>query len=111
MVSNRAFGLRPSFQPTVWKCWNGSTPEAEGFRDVHAEFELLGYEIFGLSSQSSDNQHAFAARAGTAQGSAAVSCSQAAGSVSATARMRQTEATHPRASSSGIVRSNDEMRA
>lgn len=43
---------------------HGSTPEAEGFRDVYAEFELLGYEIFGLSSQSSDNQHAFAARAG-----------------------------------------------
>ena len=43
---------------------HGSTPEAEGFRDVHSEFELLGYEIFGLSTQSSESQHAFAARAG-----------------------------------------------
>jgi peroxiredoxin len=43
---------------------HGSTPEAEGFRDAHSEFELLGYEIFGLSGQSSADQHAFAARAG-----------------------------------------------
>ncbi len=43
---------------------HGSTPEAEGFRDAHTEFELLGYEIFGLSGQSSECQHAFAARAG-----------------------------------------------
>ena len=43
---------------------HGSTPEAEGFRDTYAEFEVLGYEVFGLSAQSSDAQHAFAARAG-----------------------------------------------
>jgi peroxiredoxin len=43
---------------------HGSTPEAEGFRDAYTEFELLGYEIFGLSGQSSESQHAFAARAG-----------------------------------------------
>ena len=33
---------------------HGSTPEAEGFRDAYAEFELLGYEVFGLSGQSSE---------------------------------------------------------
>ena len=43
---------------------HGSTPEAEGFRDAYAEFELLGYEIFGLSGQSPESQQAFAARAG-----------------------------------------------
>jgi peroxiredoxin len=43
---------------------HGSTPEAEGFRDAYAEFELLGYEVFGLSGQSTDAQHAFALRAG-----------------------------------------------
>jgi peroxiredoxin len=43
---------------------HGSTPEAEGFRDAYAEFEIAGYEVFGLSTQSSDAQHAFAARAG-----------------------------------------------
>jgi hypothetical protein len=25
LVSNSAFGLRPSFQPTVWRCWSRST--------------------------------------------------------------------------------------
>lgn len=43
---------------------HGSTPEAEGFRDAYAEFEILGYEVFGLSGQSTDAQHAFAVRAG-----------------------------------------------
>ena len=43
---------------------HGSTPEAEGFRDAYAEFEVLGYEVFGLSGQSTDAQHAFAIRAG-----------------------------------------------
>lgn len=43
---------------------HGSTPEAEGFRDAHAEFELLGYEVFGVSGQSSAEQQAFSARAG-----------------------------------------------
>jgi peroxiredoxin len=43
---------------------HGSTPEAEGFRDAYSEFELLGYEVFGLSGQASDAQHEFAARAG-----------------------------------------------
>jgi peroxiredoxin len=43
---------------------HGSTPEAEGFRDLYAEFELLGYEVFGVSGQISEHQQAFAARAG-----------------------------------------------
>lgn len=43
---------------------HGSTPEAERFRDLEAEFELLDYEIFGLSSQSAAEQRAFAERAG-----------------------------------------------
>ena len=43
---------------------HGSTPEAEGFRDCFPEYELFGYELFGLSGQSTDAQHAFAARAG-----------------------------------------------
>jgi len=43
---------------------HGSTPEAEGFRDAYTEFELLGYEIFGLSGQSPESQQAFATRAG-----------------------------------------------
>ncbi len=43
---------------------HGSTPEAEGFRDAYGEFELLGYEVFGLSGQSAEAQHAFSARAG-----------------------------------------------
>lgn len=43
---------------------HGSTPEAEGFRDHYADFELRGYEVFGLSGQTSGDQRAFAARNG-----------------------------------------------
>jgi peroxiredoxin len=43
---------------------HGSTPEAEGFRDDYAEFELLGYEVFGLSTQPHAQQREFAVRAG-----------------------------------------------
>jgi peroxiredoxin len=43
---------------------HGSTPEAEGFRDCYAEFELLGYEVFGVSAQSHTEQSDFAGRAG-----------------------------------------------
>ena len=43
---------------------HGSTPELEGFRDAYEEFESLGFEVFGVSIQSSEDQHAFAARAG-----------------------------------------------
>ena len=43
---------------------HGSTPEAEGFRDHHAEFRLKGYEVFGLSGQSPAAQREFAERTG-----------------------------------------------
>lgn len=43
---------------------HGSTPEAEGFRDQYAAFQVRGYEVYGLSAQSSDDQKAFATRAG-----------------------------------------------
>lgn len=43
---------------------HGSTPEAEGFRDCYSEFEVLGYDVFGLSGQSHDEQHEFAMRMG-----------------------------------------------
>lgn len=43
---------------------HGSTPEAEGFRDHYPAFQILGYEVFGLSAQSSAALKAFAARAG-----------------------------------------------
>ena len=43
---------------------HGSTPEAEGFRDLQEQFELLGFEIFGLSAQHLGAQREFADRAG-----------------------------------------------
>lgn len=43
---------------------HGSTPEAEGFRDCYGEFQTLGFEVFGLSGQTSEAQKAFAARVG-----------------------------------------------
>jgi peroxiredoxin len=43
---------------------HGSTAEAEGFRDLYADFELRGYEVFGVSTQSGSEQRAFAARSG-----------------------------------------------
>ncbi len=43
---------------------HGSTPEAEGFRDCTAAFQSRGFEVFGLSGQTSAAQKAFAMRAG-----------------------------------------------
>mgnify|MGYP001290628948 CR=1 FL=1 len=43
---------------------HGSTPEAEGFRDCYAAFQVCGYEIFGVSAQTSAAQRAFATRTG-----------------------------------------------
>lgn len=43
---------------------HGSTPEAEGFRDSYVQFELRGYEVFGVSGQTSEVQRAFATRTG-----------------------------------------------
>jgi peroxiredoxin len=43
---------------------HGSTPQAEGFRDQYAAFQIKGYEVYGLSGQSSADQRAFATRVG-----------------------------------------------
>jgi peroxiredoxin len=43
---------------------HGSTPEAEGFRDQYAAFQVKGNEVFGISGQSSAAQKAFAKRTG-----------------------------------------------
>lgn len=41
---------------------HGSTPEAEGFRDLYSEFRALGVEVFGLSGQDQEHQREFADR-------------------------------------------------
>lgn len=43
---------------------HGSTPEAEGFRDCYGELQSLGFEVFGVSAQTSAAQKNFAARTG-----------------------------------------------
>jgi peroxiredoxin len=43
---------------------HGSTAEAEGFRDLYADFELRGYEVFGVSGQTPKVQEEFSRRAG-----------------------------------------------
>ena len=41
---------------------HGSTPQAEGFRDLQAGFQQAGAEVFGLSTQSTDYQRELAER-------------------------------------------------
>lgn len=41
---------------------HGSTPEAEGFRDLHAHFQAIGATIFGISLQETSFQREFAER-------------------------------------------------
>lgn len=41
---------------------HGSTPEAEGFRDLYPSFRNIGVEIFGLSTQESDYHRELAQR-------------------------------------------------
>ena len=41
---------------------HGSTPEAEGFRDLYPEFANLGWAIYGMSSQETDDQRELAER-------------------------------------------------
>lgn len=41
---------------------HGSTPEAEGFRNLHNAFREHGIGLFGLSSQATDWQREFATR-------------------------------------------------
>ncbi|HWB45104.1 MAG TPA: peroxiredoxin [Hyphomicrobiaceae bacterium] len=43
---------------------HGSTPEAEGFRDLHEGFRQVGARVFGLSTQSSSYQRELAERLG-----------------------------------------------
>ncbi len=43
---------------------HGSTPETEGFRDLHPAFRDLGVAVFGLSGQGLDHQRELAARLG-----------------------------------------------
>jgi peroxiredoxin len=51
--------------PTGWDDIPGArgcTPQSCSFRDVHAELAALGATVFGLSTQSHDEQVAFAQR-------------------------------------------------
>lgn len=41
---------------------HGSTPQAEGFRDLFAEYRALDAEVFGLSAQDPGHQREFALR-------------------------------------------------
>lgn len=41
---------------------HGSTPEAEGFRDLHADFVRLGWRVLGVSTQDCAHQQELAAR-------------------------------------------------
>lgn len=41
---------------------HGSTPEAEGFRDLNSKFAAQGAKVFGISSQDSGHQREFALR-------------------------------------------------
>ncbi len=43
---------------------HGSTPEAEGFRDLHAGFQQLNAAVYGLSTQSTDYQRELVERLG-----------------------------------------------
>ncbi len=43
---------------------HGSTPEAQGFRDHYAQFQAAGFEVFGLSGQTTAWQREFAHRLG-----------------------------------------------
>lgn len=43
---------------------HGSTPQAEGFRNLEIAFAELGVKIVGISTQTSDDQREFAGRLG-----------------------------------------------
>jgi peroxiredoxin len=42
----------------------GCTPESCSYRDLYKEFKVLGYEIFGISTQSAEDQKEFSDRVG-----------------------------------------------
>ncbi len=41
---------------------HGSTPQAEGFRDTYQDFRTLGFEVLGVSAQSTEDQREFSSR-------------------------------------------------
>jgi peroxiredoxin len=41
---------------------HGSTPEAEGFRDLHERLRMSGYGVLGVSGQTTEDQKEFAER-------------------------------------------------
>jgi peroxiredoxin len=41
---------------------HGSTPEAEGFRDAYEDFRRAGFDVLGLSGQTTADQQEFATR-------------------------------------------------
>jgi peroxiredoxin len=41
---------------------HGSTPEAEGFRDLYAKFSAAGTRVYGISGQDTGHQREFALR-------------------------------------------------
>lgn len=41
---------------------HGSTPQAEGFRDLHPKFENVGWAVLGVSTQDTAHQREFATR-------------------------------------------------
>jgi len=43
---------------------HGSSPEADGFRDLSADYRARGVQVFGLSTQTREWQREFASRAG-----------------------------------------------
>lgn len=43
---------------------HGSTPEAEGFRDLHRRFRDLGVDVFGLSGQDREHHDELSTRLG-----------------------------------------------
>lgn len=43
---------------------HGSTPEAEGFRDLHDAYRAMGVNVLGISGQKTADQQEFAARIG-----------------------------------------------
>lgn len=58
-------GRRGTPNPPDWDVIpgaHGSTPETEGFRDLHQAFLACGVNVFGMSTQASDYQQEMVAR-------------------------------------------------
>ncbi len=70
-ISNAVFFFYPRTgkpgvdQPKGWDLIAGArgcTPESCAYRDHHSEFARLGYKVYGVSTQSSEDQKEFAIR-------------------------------------------------